>query len=63
MSHIFDDEADWIFRDEDGAEIDEDEESTGDEEVEATIEEDPYFARLNGGRRVKEIPELKKYLS
>lgn len=62
MSHIFDEEPDWIFRDEDGIEIEEDEESEGDEEVEATIEEDPYFARLNGGRRVKEIPDVKKFL-
>src|SRR5258708_9404176 len=27
-----------------------------------TIPEDPYFARRNGGRRSKEIPDLAKYL-
>ena len=62
MSHVFDDEPDWVFTDKEGDEIDEEEQTEGDEEVEATIEEDPYFARLNGGRRVKEIPDVKKYL-
>jgi len=62
MSHVFDEEQDWIFTDAEGDEIDEDEETEGDEEVEAKAEEDPYFARLNGGRRVKEIPDVKKYL-
>ena len=46
-----------------GEEIDEEEETEGDEEVEAKVAEDPYFARLNGGRRVKEIPDVKKFLS
>ena len=62
MSHVFDEEQDWIFTDAEGEEIDEDEETEGDEEVEATPEEDPYFARLNGGRRVKEIPDVAKFL-
>ena len=26
------------------------------------IAEDPYFTRLTGGKRVKEIPEIQKYL-
>ena len=51
-----------MFTDAEGDEIDEDEETAGDEEVEATVAEDPYFARLNGGRRVKEIPDVKKFL-
>jgi hypothetical protein len=62
MSHVFDEEQDWIFTDAEGDEIDEDEETEGDEEVEAKVEEDPYFARLNGGRRVKEVPDVRKYL-
>lgn len=62
MSHVFDEEQDWVFTDAEGEEIEEDEETEGDEEVEATPEEDPYFARLSGGRRVKEIPNLAKYL-
>ncbi len=62
MSHVFDEEQDWIFTDAEGDEIDEDEETEGDEEVEAKPEEDPYFARLNGGRRVKEIPDVAKFL-
>jgi hypothetical protein len=62
MSHIFDEEQDWVFTDADGEEIDEEEETEGDEEVEAKAAEDPYFARLNGGRRVKEIPAISKFL-
>ena len=62
MSHVFDEDQDWVFTDAEGEEIDEDEETEGDEEVEATVAEDPYLARLNGGRRVKEIPDVKKFL-
>lgn len=62
LSHVFDEEQDWIFTDAEGTEIDEEEETEGDEEVEATLEEDPYFERLNGGRRAKEIPDVRKYL-
>jgi len=62
MSHAFDEEMDWVFTNAEGDEIEEDEETEGDEEVEAAPEEDPFFARLNGGRRVKEIPDIAKYL-
>lgn len=62
MSHIFDDDPDWVFTDAEGEEIDEEEETEGDEEVEAKQAEDPYFERLNGGRRVKEIPDVAKFL-
>ncbi len=62
MSHVFDEEVDWVFTDAEGEEIDEDEETEGDEEVEAKEEVDPYFERLNGGRRVKEIPDVRKFL-
>ena len=63
MSHVFDEEQDWIFTNSDGEVIDEQEEvEEGDDEVEAKPEEDPYFERLNGGRRVKELPDIAKIL-
>lgn len=63
MSHVFDEEPDWIFTNAEGEEIDEQEESEdGDDEIEAKPEEDPYFARRNGGRRVKELPDIVQYL-
>ena len=62
MSHWFDAEQDWVFTDADGAEIAEDEESDSDEEVTVTAEEDPYLARHTGGRRVKELPDIRRYL-
>lgn len=64
MSHVFDEEQDWIFTNAEGEEIDEQEETEdGDDEIEAKPEEDPYFARRNGGRRVKELPDIAKYLA
>lgn len=58
MAHLFDEEPEWA-----AVELDEDdEESEGDEENEAGSEEDPYLARRLGGRRVREIPEVGKYL-
>jgi hypothetical protein len=62
MSHYFDAEQDWVFTDAEGEELEEDEESDSDEDVTVTAEEDPYFARLNGGRRVKELPDIRRYL-
>jgi len=63
MSHVFDEEQDWIFTNADGEEIDEQEESEdGEDEIEAKPEEDPYLVRRNGGRRVKELPDIAKYL-
>lgn len=62
LSHVFDEEQDWVFTNAEGDEIDEDEETSGDEEIEATPEEDPYFARRPGGQRVKQIPDITKYL-
>ncbi len=61
MSHVFDEEQDWIFTNAEGEEIDE-QEDTDDEEIEAKPEEDPYFARRNGGRRLKEIPNIADFL-
>jgi len=63
MTHVFDEEQDWIFTNADGDEIDEQEETgDGDEEIEAKPEEDPYIERRMGGRRVKEIPDIAKFL-
>ncbi|MCX6953638.1 MAG: hypothetical protein NTV51_15920 [Verrucomicrobia bacterium] len=62
MSHVFDDEQDWIFKTVEGEVIDEEEETEGDEEIEATREEEPYFARDAAGRRVKKLPDIAKYL-
>lgn len=62
MSHIFDAEQDWIFTNAEGEVIDEEEETEGDEEVEATPAEDPYFARDAAGRRAKRIPDIAKFL-
>ncbi|MSU49630.1 MAG: hypothetical protein EXS37_11185 [Opitutus sp.] len=63
MSHVFDAEQDWIFTNADGEVIDEQEESPdGEDEIEAKPEEDPYFTRLNGGRRVKQLPDIAKFL-
>jgi hypothetical protein len=63
MSHVFDEEQNWIFTNAEGEEIDEQEETDDeDEEIEAKPEEDPYFARRNGGRRIKEIPDIAKFL-
>jgi hypothetical protein len=57
MSHAFDEEQNWEVT---GTA---EEEAEGDEEVEAHVEVDPYFERLAGGRRVKEIPDVTKYLA
>jgi len=55
MSHVFD-EQEWVVADE------EDEVEEGEDEVEMKPEEDPYFERRNGGRRVHEIPKIADYL-
>lgn len=64
MSHAFDEEQDLVFMNSEGEEIDEqDEPEEGeDDEIEAKPEEDPYFARRNGGRRLKEVPDIAKFL-
>ena len=63
MSHVFDEEQNWVFTNAEGEEIDEQEETDDDDdEIEAKPEEDPYFERRNGGRRVKEIPDIAKFL-
>lgn len=62
FSHVFDEEQDWIFTNTDGEVIDEEDDSEGDQEVEAAPEVDPYFARDAAGRRVKRLPDIAKYL-
>jgi hypothetical protein len=63
VSHVFDEDQNWIFTNAEGEEIDEQEETDDeDEEIEAKPEEDPYFARRMGGRRVKELPDIAKFL-
>jgi hypothetical protein len=57
MSHVFD-EQEWI-----AADPDDDEEDLADgEETEMKPEEDLYFERRSGGRRVHEIPNIADYL-
>jgi hypothetical protein len=62
LSHAFDDDAAWVFRDGDGEEIDEQEEADDEDEVTAAPEEDPYFIRDAAGRRQRRIPDIVKYL-
>ncbi len=58
MSHFFDEELDWEVI---GGEKDED--AGEEEEIEAHPEEDPWLQRHPGGRRVKVIPDIAKYLA
>jgi hypothetical protein len=57
MSHVFD-EQEWVVAE---GEDDEEESEDGDE-VEMKPEEDYYFERRNGGRRVHEIPNIADFL-
>lgn len=61
MSHAFDEEQDWIFMNSEGEEIDEQDEGAEDE-LEAKPEEDPYFARRTVSQRVKELPDIRRFL-
>lgn len=66
MSHYFEDEADWIVSgvDEEGDDVaDEEDIEDGEEEVTATVAEDPYLARYPSGRRVKELPDITQFLT
>jgi hypothetical protein len=62
MSHVFDEEQDWIFTNAEGEEIDEQEETDDEDGVEVTPEEDPYLALDASGRRSKRIPDIAKFL-
>lgn len=63
MTHVFDEEQDWILTNAEGEEVDEEDETAENEELQAKPEEDPYFQRRSeGGRRLKEVPDINKYL-
>jgi hypothetical protein len=63
MTHVFDEELDWIVTNAEGEVVDEEDEVAEDEELNAAPEEDPYFVRrAEGGRRLKEVPDIKKFL-
>lgn len=64
MTHVFDEEPNWVVTNAEGEEVDaEDEESADDEDLEVTPEQDPYFQRRSeGGRRMKELPDINKFL-
>jgi hypothetical protein len=59
MSHFFDEELDWEVT---GGDEDEAAGSEA-EEIEAHPEEDPWLQRRPGGRRVRVIPDIAKYLA
>jgi len=61
MSHVFDEESNWVIAGTDTA-ADDEEASDGDEDIEVTPEEDPWLVRHAGGRRVKELPDIRQYL-
>jgi hypothetical protein len=63
MSHVFDEEQDWVVTGPDGEEADDDDAEAGEEEVEVAPEEDPYFAKDAAGRRVLRIPDVAKFLA
>ena len=56
MSHVFD-EQEWVVVDDD------DEEAEDGDEDEMKPEEDPYLERRSGGRRVREIPDIRAFLA
>lgn len=62
MTHVFDEEPNWVFTNAEGEEIDEQEEVEDEDEIEAKPEEDPYLERRYGGRRVKQIPNIAEFL-
>ena len=64
MSHVFDEEQNWVVTSEAGEELTEDEldGEEGEEEVEVTPEVEPYFERDAAGRRAKRIPDIAKFL-
>jgi hypothetical protein len=62
MSHLFEEEQDWMLSAADGDELDEEAEDGDEEEVEMAPEEDPYLERRAGGRRVKQIPDVRQFL-
>ena len=63
VSHIFDEEVDWLLTNAAGETVEDEDEVDEDEEITATPIEDIYFVRRPGGRREKEIPDIAKFLT
>ncbi|MCW5549286.1 MAG: hypothetical protein KIT44_10015 [Opitutaceae bacterium] len=61
MSHVFDEEPNWVIAGTTTG-VDDEETEDGDEDVEIVPEEDPYLERRAGGRRVREIPDIRNFL-
>jgi len=61
MSHVFDEEPNWVIAGT-TTEADDEETEDGAEDVEIVPEADPYLEQRAGGRRVKEIPDIRKFL-
>jgi hypothetical protein len=63
MTHVFDDELEWLVVDEEGSEDDGSDAEIGvEEEVQVAREEEPYFVRDAAGRRAKRIVEIADFL-
>lgn len=62
MSHVFDEETNWVVTDAEGEELDETEAAEGEEEVAAAPEEDPYMKRRPNGQREKPLPDIARFL-
>jgi len=63
MTHVFDDELEWLVVDEEGSEDDGSDAEIGvEEEVQVAREEEPYFVRDAAGRRAKRIVEIAEFL-
>jgi G3E family GTPase len=61
MSHLFDEDQEWVITSDDEGDTEEDI-AEGDEEVEVTQEVDPYLERDAANRRKKILPDIVKYL-
>ena len=63
MTHVFDDELEWLVVDAEGSEDDGSDAEIGvEEEVQVAREEEPYFVRDAAGRRAKRIVEIAEFL-
>jgi hypothetical protein len=62
ISHVFDEESDWLIEGVAEDAVVEDEIEDGEEEVTVEKAVDPYFERRAGGRRAKEIPDVRQFL-
>jgi len=62
MSLAFDEEQDWVVSETGKDALDDGDVEDGDEDAEVVPAEDPYLARYPGGHRLKQIPDITKYL-